>query len=259
MGKERYNKIRKKTNMIVLVFIRSLIFNVLFYTLALLGLCITGIIGWVVPYQVLDWFWNRGLLVFFRWMAYVICGIKIEVRGKENILKGGAIYAAKHQSAFETYFLTSLVKQGSTYIFKKELTYIPFFGWAVAAYGSIPIDRGGGSSVMRKMLEVAKKFLKAGRPIIIFPEGTRTKPGETRDYKPGVAFMYQNLDVPLVPVALNTGLFWAKKSFMRYPGKVIVEFLPPIERGLDKREFMDTLKNKIEVKCAEINKESLGR
>lgn len=243
--------------MTAIVFIRSLIFNILFYPLAFVLLAITSIIGWFLPYQFVCFMWNKTLLPFFRFLLWIICGLKVEVRGKENIVKGGAIYASKHQSAVETYFLTSIVKGGSTYIFKKELTYVPLFGWAVAAYGSIPIDRSGGSSAMKKMLEVAKDFIHKGRSIIIFPEGTRTKPGESRDYKPGIAFIYQNVDAPVIPVALNTGFFWKKNSFLRYPGKIIIEFMKPIERNFDKREFMDTLKNTIEVKCSQINAETI--
>lgn len=245
--------------MTILVFIRSLIFNVLFYPMAFTLLALTSIIGWVLPYQVTGAMWNSGILPFFRFLLHVICGLKIEVRGKENIIKGGAIYASKHQSAMETYFLTSIVKGGSTYIFKKELTYVPLFGWAVAAYGSIPIDRSGGSAAMKKMLDISKSFIKKGRSILIFPEGTRAKVGEIKDYKPGVAFIYQNVDAPVVPVALNTGIFWAKRSFMRYPGTVIIEFMKPIERNLDKREFIDTLKNAIEVKCSQINAETFEK
>lgn len=240
-----------------MVFIRSLIFNILFYTLILIALAFTSVFGWIMPYKATTKLWNDGFLPFFRGMLYVICGLKIEVRGKENIHKSGAIYACKHESAVETYFLTSIIKGNATYIFKKELTYIPFFGWAVAAYGSIPVDRSGGSSAMKKMLEISKAFIEKGRSIIIFPEGTRAKIGETKEYKPGIAFIYQNINAPVIPVALNTGIFWKKNSFLRYPGKIIIEFMKPIEKKLDKRDFMDTLKNTIEVKCSELNAETL--
>lgn len=243
--------------MIAIVFIRSLIFNILFYIVLLTMFLISIPIMPFVPNKVVDIFWNYMGIPFMRFLLYIICGTKFVIRGKENILRGqGAIYASKHQSAVETYFLTSYIKGGSTYIFKKELNYIPIFGWAAYLYGAVPVDRKGGSSAMRNMLAHAKKFLEKGRSIIIFPEGTRTIPGQIVDYKPGSAFLYQNLNVPVVPVALNTGSFWAKHSFLRYPGTVIVEFMKPIEKNLDKREFIDKLKEAIETKCAEINTET---
>ncbi len=217
--------------MIVVVFLRSLVFNILFYGTAFPALAFYSIFGWIMPERIKTAYWNDIMLVFFRHLLHVCCGLKIEIRGKENILKGkGAVYASRHQSELETYMITSFVKGGATYIFKKELSYIPLFGWAVAAYGAIPIDRSGGSSAMKKMLEVAKKFIQGKRSIIIFPEGTRTKPGKIVDYKPSVAFLYQNIDAPFVPVAHNTGLFWKKHSFLKYPGKIIFEFMPAMEK-----------------------------
>ncbi|MFV0626981.1 MAG: lysophospholipid acyltransferase family protein [Alphaproteobacteria bacterium] len=217
-----------------------------------------SVLGWFLPTKIKTAFWNSFMLVFFRYLLHIVCGLKIEVRGEEHILKGqGAIYASRHQSELETYMITSFVKGGATYIFKKELSYIPLFGWAVAAYGAIPIDRSGGSSAMKNMLNVAKIFLAKGRSIVIFPEGTRTKPGKIVPYKPGVAFLYQNLDATIIPVAHNTGLFWKKRSFLKYPGKIIFEFMPPIEKNLDKKDFMDKLRDAIETKCNEINRETV--
>lgn len=245
--------------MIVITFIRSLIFNIFFYTVAFTALLLTVVISPFVSYKVTDKAWNCGLLPFLRFMLYVICGTKIEIRGRENILKGqGVLYASKHQSQMETMFMTSYVQGGSTYIFKKELNYIPLFGWAVYLYGSIPVDRKGGGRAMKEMLAKAKDFIRKKRSIIIFPEGTRTKPGKTAEYKPGIAFLYQNLETKVVPVALNTAFFWGKGSMLRYPGKVIIEFLEPIEKGLDKKEFMDKLKYVIEAKCNELNQETVA-
>ena len=199
----------------------------------LLGSLVASVLGLFVP-QKFHWFWwNDIILVFLRKMMKWICGLEIEVRGEKNIQKGAAIYASKHQSAVETYFMTSILKK-ATFIFKIELTHIPFFGWAIRFYGSVPVNRSGGSKAI-----------------------TRTKPGEAGEYKPGAAFLYQNTDVPVVPVALNSALFWAKKSFLRKPGKIIIEFLPPVPRGLDKREFMSFLKSRIEEKCTELNEETI--
>lgn len=236
--------------------IRSLLFNVIFYVVILLGCIVASTLGLLVPQRVHWVWWNDIILVFLRKMMKWICGLEIEVRGQKYIQKGAAIYDAKHQSAVETYFMTSILKK-ATFIFKIELTHIPFFGWAIKIYGSVPVNRAGGSKAMKHMLTEAKKLLAKGMSIIIFPEGTRTKPGEIGDYKPGAAFLYQNTDVPVVPVALNSALFWAKKSFLRKPGKIIIEFLPPVPRGLDKREFMSFLKSSIEEKCAELNAETV--
>ena len=236
-----------------MLYIRSLLFNFLFYFTLAFG-CIIGTIIGLFSRKATIPFWNKF------WMPlccsfFKICGITIEIRGKENIRQEGVIYAPKHQSALETYCLSSYITK-AVFILKKELTYVPLFGWAQHLYGMIAVDRAAGGATLKKLLKDAKDRIKKGRPIIIFPEGTRTKPGKTTEYKPGLVFLYQNLNVPVVPVALNTGLFWAKNSFLRYPGKVVIEFLEPIPTGLDKKEFMATLKQRIEAKCAELNAES---
>lgn len=239
-----------------MIFLRSLVFNILCYSLILMGCIVTVLLGWFIPKKFIWLFWNDAVLILLRNLLKWICGLKIEIRGAHNIQNSPAIYACKHQSALETYILTSYIKN-ATFIFKKELTHIPFFGWAIALYGSVPVDRSGGSRALKNMLISAKKLLNRGQSIIIFPEGTRTQPGKTIEYKSGVACLYQNLDVPVIPVATNTGLFWKKNSFLRYPGKIIFEFLPPIPQDLDKKSFMSKLKNDIETKCYEINNESL--
>ena len=152
--------------------------------------------------------------------------------------------------------MSSIIKN-ATFIFKKELTHIPFFGWAIRFYGSVPVDRSGKSKAMKKMLSDAKTLLKIGMSIIIFPEGTRTQPGKNSAYKPGVFFLYENTDVPLIPVALNSAFFWKKNSFLRHPGKIIIEFLEPMPKGLDKQEFMSELKRRIEDKCNQLNQETI--
>lgn len=216
--------------------------------------CVAGSIVGVFSRKATIPMWN------FFWMplccSYLkICGLSIEIRGKENIRQEGVLYAAKHQSAIETYCLSSYITK-ATFILKKELTYIPIFGWAQAFYGMIAVDRSAGGATLKRLLKEAKERMKNGRPIIIFPEGTRTKPGLTTEYKPGLVFLYQNLNVPVVPVALNSGLFWAKNSFLRYPGKIIIEFMEPMPLGMEKKEFMKTLQDRIEEKCAELNAES---
>lgn len=239
-----------------MLYLRSLFFNILGYGILLFGCAFCSLIGLFVPQKAICSLWNDHLLIWSRRLLKLICGLEIEIRGSQYIQQGAAIYASKHQSAMETYYLTSYIKN-ATYIFKKELTHIPFFGWAVRFYGSVPVNRSGGSRAMKDMLAKAKQLLAQKRAIIIFPEGTRTHPGQTTEYKPGIAFLYQNTDAPVVPVALNTAFFWKKKSFLRYPGKVIIEFMEPMPRGLDKRTFMSELQGRIEKKCEELNKETL--
>lgn len=240
-----------------MIYIRSLIFNIICYGTILFGSIGASVIGLFNRNLTIGW-WNCWLNPFSRWCLKKICGMDIEVRGEQYIRQEGVIYASKHQSAMETYYLTTIVKKG-VFILKRELHFIPFFGWASHLYGMIPVNRSAGSAAMKKMLTETKKRVKAGRPVMIFPEGTRTKPETTTQYKPGVAFLYQNLNLPVIPVALTTGLFWQKKSFLRYPGKVIIEFMEPIQPGMEKREFMDTLKKKIEDKCEELNQETFQK
>lgn len=236
-----------------MIYLRSLLFNVLFYTTLALG-CVIGSIVGVFSKKATIPMWNFFLMPIC--CSYLkICGIKIEIRGREHLKQEGVIYAAKHQSAIETYCLSSYITK-ATFILKKELTYIPIFGWAQHFYGMIAVDRTAGGATLKKLLKEAKDRMKKGRPIIIFPEGTRTKPGLTTQYKPGLVFLYQNLNVPVVPVALNTGLFWAKNSFLRYPGTIIIEFMEAMPLGLDKKVFMEELQQRIENKCAELNAES---
>ncbi len=176
----------------------------------------------------------------------LICGVKIEVKGLENLPKeNGYIVASKHQSAMETITFHSLVPN-VFYVLKRELLWLPFAGIYFLKTGCIPIDRKGGTKTMRKMLVGVKKHLDMGMNLIIFPEGTRTTPGTKKPYTPGVAFLYEQCKVPVVPVALNSGYCWPKNKTTKIPGTVTIQFLPPIEAGLEKRTFLNELYNRIE-------------
>lgn len=238
-----------------MLFIRSLLFNITCYTTLFTGCCINSLIGVFSPRATIK-VWNYTFIPFLVWSLRHIAGIRVEIRGTEHIRQEGVIYAGKHESALETYILTNYIRKAS-FILKKELTYIPIFGWAQYFYGMIPVDRSAGSAAMKHMLRHAQVKIDQQRPIIIFPEGTRRRPGDEPVYKPGVALLYQHLNLPVVPIASNTGFFWAKSSFMRYPGTVIFEFMEPIQPGLGKKEFMDELQNRIEGKCAELNDETI--
>ncbi|MDR1026449.1 MAG: 1-acyl-sn-glycerol-3-phosphate acyltransferase [Lactobacillus sp.] len=238
-----------------MIYIASLIYNIVFFSLIATGCIIVSVLFWI-PQSWNMKLWNYGFIALGRFFLKAICGLEIEVRGKQYIDQNKGIYAAKHQSSLETYVMSTILKR-VTFILKKELTYIPIFGWALDLYGMINIDRSSGGRAMRKMLEESKKAIKKNRPIIIFPEGTRMKPGAPCNYKPGVYFMYENLDLPVIPVALNTGMFWKKSSFLRLPGKAVIEFMEPMPKGLSKKEFMDELEFRIENKTTELNNEAI--
>lgn len=186
------------------------------------------------------WSWIMPKLLF------VICGIKLEVKGLENLPKeNGYIVASKHQSAMETIIFHAVVPN-VFYVLKRELLFIPLAGIYFLKTGCIAIDRNGGAKTMRKMLTGVKKRLSQKMNLVIFPEGTRTKPGTKKPYTPGVAFLYEQCQVPVVPVALNSGYCWPKNQVKKYAGTVTVVFLPPIEPGMNKRAFLDTLYERIE-------------
>lgn len=238
-----------------MLFIRSLCLNIACYGIIAAGCVLNSVLG-LFSREFIIWFWNHTFIPAVVWSLKYIGGLTIEIRGAQYLNQTSGIYAGKHESAVETYVLSNYLKR-ATFVMKKELTYIPVFGWAQALYGMIPINRSAGAAAMKDMLRHAARMNSEHRPIIIFPEGTRRRPGQPPSYKPGVALLYQHLNLPVIPVASNTGFFWAKNSFLRYPGKIIFEFMPPIAPGLDKKSFMETLQNTIEQKCRELNDETI--
>lgn len=186
-------------------------------------------------------FWARALLRLMR----IICGLDLRVMGRERIPAGPAIFALKHQSAWETIAFPALAPPISG-ILKRELLMIPVYGWYMRRLGMVPIDRKAGGAAIREMLRRAKGETARGRSIMIMPEGTRLPPGRRGRYHPGVAALYTVLDVTVVPVALNSGLFWGRRSLLLRPGTITMEFLEPIPPGLARREFMILLQERIE-------------
>ena len=174
-----------------------------------------------------------------------LAGTRLEIRGRENIPAGATIVAAKHQSAFETFALAPEFPN-PTFVIKSELKRIPIYGQYTVKAGMIHVDRAAGLSALRSLAARGRAEIGKGRHIVIFPEGTRRPPGAPPDYHPGVAHLYRALGVPVVPVALNSGLFWPRRKFLRYPGTIVVEFLPAIPPGLDARRFMERLQADIE-------------
>ncbi len=175
-----------------------------------------------------------------------ICKIEVEIKGLENLPKeSGYIVASKHQSAMETVLFHGIIPN-LFYVLKQELLWLPLAGLYFLKTGCIAIDRKGGTKTMRKMVTGVKKNLARGMNLTIFPEGTRTEPGSKKPYTPGVAFLYEQLNAPIVPVALNTGLCWGRNQPIKKPGIVTISFLPPIEPGHNKRQFMQELYDAIE-------------
>jgi len=224
--------------------VRAFLFNVIFYvtTVLFLGLGSPLLFG---PRS-----WAMAALALHArtelWLLKTIVGTKLEVRGREKLPNGACLVASKHQSAWETFALIPLFRDPA-YLMKRELFYVPFHGWFSYKFKMIPVDRDKGPTALRRMLAQAKTRAAVGREIVIFPEGTRRAPGAPPDYKTGVFLLYEALQIPCVPVALNSGLFWPRRSFKRYPGTIVVEFLDPIPPGLPKREFLPRLQETIEI------------
>ncbi len=226
------------------VWARSLLFTLTFYpwTLIVLGCGMPLALGTRAAAYRVPLFWS----VTTRWLLRRICGIRIRIEGMENLPKeNGYIFASKHQSALETTLFHSLIPN-VFYVLKRELLWIPFTAVYFYKTGCIPINRSAGTTAMRKMLDGVQANLKKGLNFGIFPEGTRTPPGQKKPYAPGVAFVYDKCRVPVVPIALNSGYCWPKNSLIKYPGTISVRIMKPIPAGLDKRVFLDTLYDTIE-------------
>jgi 1-acyl-sn-glycerol-3-phosphate acyltransferase len=192
--------------------------------------------------------WWIGLLL---WLLARIVGLRHRVVGEDNLPDGPFIVAAKHQSAWET-FAFNVLLDDPVFVIKRELFWVPFYGWFAKHAGMIGIDRKAGAASLRKMVAEARAALAAGRPIVIFPEGTRTAPGAAPHYQPGIAALYRALDVPVVPCALNSGLTWGRRAFLKKPGTITVAYLPPIPPGLPRDAFMARLQDAIETASARL-------
>jgi 1-acyl-sn-glycerol-3-phosphate acyltransferase len=239
-----------------MLWLRSLLFNLLFY----INLVLFLLLGSGFYFTPRKWSiaalktWARSSL----WLLRVIAGVRMEVRGREHIPQGAALIAGKHQSMWETFALLPLLDDPAM-VLKRELTFIPFFGWFIYKFGMIPVERTSGASALRRMMNAADAASRDGRQIIIFPEGTRRAPDDPPDYKPGAAALYMKLGLPCIPVALNSGLFWPRRKFLRFPGTIVVEFLPPLPPGLPRREFTARLISAIEDNTSRlVNEAKLG-
>ena len=227
----------------ILLWLRSALFNLFFYVWtafmsvvmlpALLRPSVLGVRAaqaWIAGV-------NAGL--------WAICGVRVEVRGRERIPEGPVLIAAKHQSAWDTMELLAICGMPAV-VLKRELTWIPLYGWYIVAMGGIPIDRSAGAKALKDMVRQAKRSVAKGRSVLIFPQGTRVAPDRKIPYQPGVAALYSQLGLPCVPVALNSGLIWPRRQFLRRPGTITVEFLTSIPPGLRREPFMTTLEARVE-------------
>ena len=227
----------------VSIFMRSLLFNILFYPNFVFWLLValpTLLMPRRAVLRVANW-WAQSNIVLMR----IICNTRVEYRGVEKIPKGPLIIAAKHQSMWETISLLHFFDQ-PFFVLKRELLRIPLFGQYLVKANMVAIDRSSGARALKKVMRRAAEEVKHGRQFLIFPEGTRRPPGAPPQYKAGVALIYVDCGVPCLPVALNSGLFWPRRTFLRYPGTLVMEFLDPLPPGLPRDEFMTRIETVIE-------------
>jgi 1-acyl-sn-glycerol-3-phosphate acyltransferase len=229
--------------------IRSALFNLAMYVASAL-ICIVllplllGPMRWG---QLAGVIWSGSILVLLK----LICGLGHRVVGREHLPAGACIVAPKHHSTWETMAIYTLVERRVA-VLKRELTWIPLFGWFTIKGKMIAVDRGAGSQALAAMTKRAREVIRGGRQLFIFPEGTRRAAGAEPRYKFGVAHLYDVIGVPCVPVALNSGLFWPRRSLIRLPGTIVVEFLEPIPPGLDKDAFFSRMQDEIETATARL-------
>ena len=229
-----------------MTFLRSLIFNLAFYGLTVVLVCL------LLPCLVTSrsaqaagrfWGWITHKLLFITGLSHQNDG---DMQGDHQV-----IYAVKHQSAWETLILYWQL-DAPVVVLKKELMRIPILGWFFAQAGCIALDRKAGMAALRHLRAQAEQACHSGRSILIFPQGTRVRPGSTHPYQIGVFALYEQTGLPVVPVALNSGQFWGRRGFTKKPGQISVSYLPPIAAGLKRKEFMYQLEQAIETRNAEL-------
>jgi 1-acyl-sn-glycerol-3-phosphate acyltransferase len=239
-----------------MIVLRSLLFNLAFFgwtTLCCFGLLWMLLLPRRQMVHVVEWY-LKGVYLLER----TLMGLDYEVRGAENLpTQGSFLVAAKHQSAWETMKLHLLLDDPAV-ILKRELMLVPTWGWYAAKAQMIAVDRGARGRAIASMLAGGRKVVAQGRPIVIFPQGTRTPVGGYLPYRVGVAVLYRELGLPIVPMAVNSGLYWPRRSFRKRPGKVIVEFLPPIAPGLSRDDVLAELEHRLEAATDRIVVEAGG-
>jgi 1-acyl-sn-glycerol-3-phosphate acyltransferase len=238
-----------------ITYIRSALYNVLFYLVTALFL-VLGSPLLLAPRP----FAMMGLIAHAKiccWLLRAVAGTTLEVRGREHLPHRAALIASKHQSAWDTFGLIPLLHDPAL-VMKAELGRIPLYGWFARKFGMILIPREKRAAALKQLLREAKARASDGRHILIFPEGTRMAPGAPPDYKAGISALYEALDIPCIPIALNTGVFWPRRGFIRRPGTMIVEFLPALPAGLPRQEFNRALQDRIEAATTRLVAEALS-
>jgi 1-acyl-sn-glycerol-3-phosphate acyltransferase len=226
-----------------MILVRSLLFAACFYLWSTMVaiVMLPLLLGPRRPILAMGEFWTRGNIILLAW----ICDIRVEFRGAEHLPEGAALIAAKHNCMFDT-MGPLLVLADACFVMRKELLWIPVYGLICKKAGTIVVDRDGGAGALRKLVADAGQAVAKGRQVVIYPEGTRIAPGQSGEYKPGIAALYRDLAMPCTPMATNSGAHWPAHGFIRRPGRIIYEFLPPIAPGLRRGAFMRTLEERIE-------------
>lgn len=235
---------------------RSIAFQILFYTNLAGQMLLYLPVFFFLPERTCWWVvksWGRSSL----WLLRVIAGTRSVITGQENIPPGPILVASKHQSFWEVIALLPYVEK-PTFILKKELMRIPVFGWYARRMGMIPVDRKRRGAVLPSLLSEVRAAIEDGRQIIIFPEGTRAAPGTPPNYRPGIHFLYDALSLTVVPVALNSGLFWPRQAVRRQPGTIRAEFLAPIGPGLTRAALLQEMGGRIEARSNALMRQALA-
>ncbi len=227
-----------------MILVRSLIFHFVFYLITALMAVLSVLCFIFSPDRAGRWISRLWASIGVN-LLRVIVGARLVVRGTENLPPGGTLVAAKHQSMFETFALLTVLDR-PTFVMKQELLRIPLWGWYAKRIGTIAVRRDQGTSALRHLAVEVAKAIEHDRQVVIFPEGTRRPPGAAPSYKGGIAYLYRKTGVPVVPLALNSGLFWPRRPLRLYPGTIVFSFLPPIAPGLKSSDFMARLESDIE-------------
>ena len=233
-----------------MTFIRSLIFNVVFFSVLIVGL----IVG--IPWRFFDGhytciFWDK-FSWFLQGITSVVGGISCKFENEQYLLKEPAVYAFRHESMWETMMLIYKFKY-PVFVLKKELLDVPLFGIMAKKSGAIAVDRENGAKSLVEVLKKISETIAAGRPVIIFPEGTRVPTGQHVPMKRGISLFYKKLNCPIVPVVHNAGRFWPRRGFIKHPGTITVRFLEPILPGLTQDEFMEKLNSVFKEEVEKLN------
>lgn len=239
-----------------MLFLRSFIFNIVCFVFSILY-CGLGVWTLILP-RPLFISCIRGYIASISFFERHILHLEYELVGLHHLpARKPYLIASKHQSAWETMKLYYLLDDPA-FILKRELLWIPVWGWVAMKVKFIPVNRDKGGASLKALLRASEKAIAEKRSVLIFPQGTRTAPGSKAPYKIGVAALYSHLKVPVVPIAVNSGLFWPKNSFIKRPGKITIEILPLIPAGLSKDDFMKRLERDIETATDKLEKNPLS-